>query len=168
MFVRCNGSTFDIVDGAGDPKYFFIYTKQFFSRFQFSVGDVLRIGNYNYEAGVMQTSDRLRYFCEWLNTVTGHMIVGIGYNKDINSFVDGPNDAGYANCIIVGARYEDPSTGSTALKPFSPNINNGFIANSDRLESPRRCINLSRQVQLVMRVITRELDGAGQLRPDDI
>ena len=166
-YTKCNGSAFNLLEGA-DPKYFFLYTKEFFSRFQFSVGDVLRVGNYNYEPGVMQTSERLRYFCNWLNTFTGHMIVGIGYNKTPTQFVDGPNTAGYANCIIIGARYKNPSTGSTDLDPFEPNINNGFIANYGRVENPRRCINLSRQVQLVLRVITRELDPAGQLRPDDV
>jgi hypothetical protein len=166
-YSKCTGSAFNLTEGA-DPKYFFIYTKEFFSRFQFSVGDILRVGNYNYEPGIMQTSDRLRYFCEWLNTFTGHMIVGIGYNKSATQFVDGPNAAGYANCIIIGARYKNPSTGSTDLDPFGQNINNGFIANYGRFESPRRCINLSRQVQLVLRVITRELDPAGQLRPDDV
>lgn len=166
-YTKCNGSAFNLLEGA-DPKYFFLYTKEFFSRFQFSVGDVLRVGNYNYEPGIMQTSERLRYFCNWLNTFTGHMIVGIGYNKTPTQFVDGPNTAGYANCIIIGARYKNPSTGSTDLDPFEPNINNGFIANYGRVESPRRCINLSRQVQLVLRVITRELDPAGQLRPDDV
>lgn len=166
-YTKCNGSAFNLLEGA-DPKYFFLYTKEFFSRFQFSVGDVLRVGNYNYEPGIMQTSERLRYFCNWLNTFTGHMIVGIGYNKTPTQFVDGPNTAGYANCIIIGARYKNPSTGSTDLDPFEPNINNGFIANYGRVENPRRCINLSRQVQLVLRVITRELDPAGQLRPDDV
>lgn len=166
-YPKCSGSAFNLIEGS-DPKYFFIYTKEFFSRFQFSVGDVLRIGNYNYEPGVMQTSERLRYFCDWLNAFTGHMIVGIGYNKSSTEFIDGPNDAGYANCIIIGARYKNPSTGSTSLDPFAPNINNGFIANYGRVESPRRCINMSRQVQLVLRVITREFDPAGQLRPDDV
>lgn len=160
------GSTFDLLD-SGDPRFFFIFTSTFFSRFQFSVGDVLRTGNYTYEQGVLQTSTRLRSFCDWLNTSSGHMIAGIGYTG-ASGYIDGPNAVGYANCIVIGARYQDPTSGLTGVLPFGPSINNGFIANSDRLVSPRRAINLSRQTQLTFRIITREMDPLGQIRADNM
>jgi hypothetical protein len=75
---------------------------------------------------------------------------------------------GWANVIVIDARYADPSTGSTALAPFGSEINTDLFIQSENLLTPRRLINVSRQTQLVFRVITRELDPVGQIRADNV
>jgi hypothetical protein len=161
-------SIFNILDGSSQPNYFFVYTTTYFSRFQFTLGDVLRIGNFNYSQDTLDANPGLRDFTQWINTAAGHMIVGIGYLPTSGLFVDGPNGAGYANCIIIGARHIDPTTGGTGILPFGSNINIDLTNNINELATPRRIINLNRQVQLVFRIITRELDPLGQIRADNM
>ena len=163
-------SIFDItVDGM--PKYFFIFTSTFFSRFQFAVGDVLGVGNFTYDEETLNSYDQLRSFTEWINASTGHIIVGIGHIKgedEYGKLHDGPNALGYANCIIINARYDDPTTGKTGINPFGNIVKKGIIAKCDCPIEPRRVINLSRQVQMVFRIITREIDPLGQIRADNM
>jgi hypothetical protein len=90
------------------------------------------------------------------------------FNSVSGVYADGYNDVGWANVLVIDARYRDPSTGSTALAPFGNTINTDLAGNSDNLLTPRRLINVSRQIQLVFRVITRQLDPVGQIRADNI
>ena len=153
------------------PKYFFIFTSTFFSRFQFAVGDVLGVGNFTYDEDTLNSYDQLRTFTEWINASTGHIIVGIGHIKgeeETGKLHDGPNALGYANCIIINARYDDPTTGKIGINPFGNIVKKGIIAKCDCPIEPRRVINLSRQVQMVFRIITREIDPLGQIRADNM
>jgi hypothetical protein len=162
-----SGSLYNVTDVDGNPKYYFIQCSTFFSRFQFSLGDNIRIANFSYTNTCLEDVPSLRYFSNWINNTNGFLLAGIGYRVD-NSVVDGPNEAGYANVLIIDARYMDPTTGSTAIDPFGPTINSDLVIYENCLLTPRRLINLSRQVQLTFRVITRELDPVGQLRPDNL
>jgi hypothetical protein len=95
-------------------------------------------------------------------------VAAIGYTNTGGTYIaDGANGAGYANYIIIQARYADPTTGQVALQPFT-NITSALAGNMGGLLLPRRLLNLNRQIQLVFRVITREMDGVGQLRPDNM
>lgn len=161
------GSKYDLVDGSGYPKYFFIKTSTFFSRFQFAVGDNIEVANYIYGQDILGTFDGVRAFVNWINKPDGHFIVGIGYTDGATT-TDGPNSVGYANVLIVDARYFDPTTGSTSIDPFGGSINSDLEFADYCLATPRRLINVSRQVQLVFRVVTRELDPVAQLRPDNM
>ena len=81
---------------------------------------------------------------------------------------DGTNDVGYANIIVIQARYQDPSTGSVLLNPFyTSNFSDALNTFGAALESPCRLINLNKQLNLVFRVITREMDSLPQIRPDN-
>ena len=80
---------------------------------------------------------------------------------------DGFNDVGYANFIVIQARYQDPTTGSVMLNPFGPNFGAILRAFGANLQSPVRLMNLNKQLQLVFRIITREMDSLPQLRPDN-
>lgn len=154
------------------PKYFFIQTKTYFSRFQISVGDRIQVAGYSYDDATLAANPGLADFSNWLNRSEGHLVAAIGYSATIPTggsapyTADGPNDVGYANYIIIQARYVDPTTGSTDLLPFD-NITNALRNNTSNLLLPRRLINLNRQIQLVFRVVTREMDSVGQLRPDN-
>lgn len=158
---------------SGDPAYFFIQTKTYFSRFQMAVGDRIQIAGYSYDDSTLAANPGLADFCNWLNRSEGHQVAAIGYSATIPSggsapyTADSSNDVGYANYIIIQARYADPTTGSTALLPFT-NITNALKNNTTNLLLPRRLINLNRQIQLVFRVVTRVMDPVGQLRPDNV
>jgi hypothetical protein len=81
---------------------------------------------------------------------------------------DGSNIVGYSNYIILETRMNDPTTGSTAVDPFGGTavINNNFLDGATTYSGS--CINLNRQTQFVFRVITREMDAASRLRPDNL
>ena len=111
----------------------------------------------------------LRDFSNWINRQEGHIVLGIGYTNTNTGMVDEANNSGYANVIIIQTRYQDPTTGSTLISPFGNLTNFSSILNSFgvALQSPRRLINLNRQLNLVFRVITREMDSLPQIRPDN-
>jgi hypothetical protein len=96
-------------------------------------------------------------------------VIATAYTNDAApaTLVDGLNSVGYANFIIIQARYQDPSTGSTELNPFGLNFGNTLNAFGIGLQSPIRLINLNKQLNLVFRIITREMDSLPQIRPDN-
>lgn len=144
-------------------KYIYIQTTKYFSRFQVAVGDTLRIGNYTWTAATLAANPGLADFAGWINSEQGHLAVNIAYGSS-GSLTVGPNAVGYANWIIIDARFADPTTGATSVAGFSSDIT-GF---NSSLEVPRRLMNINRQIQLVFRVITRELDPTAQIRPDNL
>jgi hypothetical protein len=153
---------------------FFINTTKYFSRFEVCVGDRIQIGGYTYSEDVLNDPTYggiLRDFCNWINRPEGHIVVSTAYstNPTTVSTTD-TNDVGYANFIIIQARYEDPTSGSTFLKPFGNSttfIGSVLNAFGASLQSPCRLIDLNKQLNLVFRVITREMDSLPQLRPDN-
>ena len=85
---------------------------------------------------------------------------------------DGCNNAGYSRYIIVRGKFQDPTTGSVSISPYGGEANND-AASVDMLQSvtkivPGRLINLSRQTQLIFRVVTREYDSTSLVRPDNL
>jgi hypothetical protein len=69
---------------------------------------------------------------------------------------------------MIQARYQDPSTGSTLLNTFGTgNFSNILNTYGLALQSPCRLIDLNKQLNLVFRVITREMDALPQIRPDN-
>ena len=115
--------------------------------------------------------------------------MNIGYINGAN-LTTGYNTVGYANYIIVEARRVDPTTGGVDVIPFGgvateafsvaltsgismSNVSGGSASASSSL-SPRpviksgSLINLSHQTQVVFRVITRDMDAASRLRPDNL
>jgi len=164
-FLASNYRTTEPVTGY--PYYFFIKTKTYFSRFQVAVGDRIQVAGYSYDDATLAANPGLADFSNWLNRSEGHQVAAIGYSAPSAFYSgDGANNVGYANFIIIQARYADPTTGSTALVPFT-NITSALAANTTNLLLPRRLINLNRQIQLVFRVVTRVMDPVGQLRPDN-
>jgi hypothetical protein len=154
--------------------FLWIQTKTYFNRFAFSQGDRIQFKNtdmpsaFKTAAGAAATSD----FLGFVNRTEGHLICDIG-RYDGAGFRDGPNVLGYANCIIVRGNFQDPTTGSTGLKLWggSTATNTTFLTeleDSNGTVSSGRFINLNHQVQIILRVITRDLDSASRLRPDNL
>ena len=100
--------------------------------------------------------------------------MNIGYYNG-SVFITGTNSVGYANYIIVDARYNDPTKGYTTVSPFGGFATNTFAGTllsgaipASGIISSGRLINLSHQTQVVFRVITRDMDAATRLRPDNL
>jgi hypothetical protein len=156
------------------PANFIVVTQTFFSKFEICKGDRLQMNGYSYADGALNDptyGQSLRGFSNWINTNEGHIALDFAYTS-INSsgqpiLIDGFNDVGYANCVIIQARYSDPTTGNIQLNPFDPNM--GVVLNSFGISllSPVRLMNLNKQLNLVFRIITRELDSLPQIRPDN-
>ena len=155
-----------------NPGNFFIVTNKYFSRFDVCKGDRIQMNGYTYNDDALNDptyGGALRDFSNWINRQEGHIVLGIGYTNTNSTLIDDVNTSGYANVIVVQARYQDPTTGSTFINPFGNKTNFSDILNSFgvALQSPRRVINLNRQLNLVFRVITREMDSLPQIRPDN-
>lgn len=160
----------------GSPANFYINTTKYFSKFEMCAGDRIQISGYSYSEDALNDPTygaALRSFCQWINRPEGHVILDAAYSigfelsNNTTNLRNGFNEVGYANFLVIPARYRDPSTGSTELDPFY--VNFGAVLNSFgvNLQSPVRLINLNRQISLVFRIITREMDSLPQLRPDN-
>lgn len=150
-------------------SYIFIQTSTYFPYWSYSQLDKLLFQGITLTPPptVSGASD----FITWLQDTAGHMIVGVGYTSAGGgppyAVTDGANSAGYANWIIIRNRFEDPSTGSTALKNFSSNEVT-FRANVADAIPTGALLNLSRQVQLSLRAIVREMDNSSMVRSDNV
>lgn len=160
----------------GAPANFFINTSRYFSRFEISPGDRIQISGYTYSEDALNDithGSSLRDFCRWVNRPEGHIVLDVAnttamdYATDTTNIRDSYNDVGYANFVIIQGRYQDPTTGSVLMQPFGPNFGATLNAFGVSLQSPIRLINLNKQLQLVFRIITREMDSLPQLRPDN-
>ncbi len=156
----------------GGTNYFFINTSLFFSRFQVSVGDRIQLNGFTYTDATLAANPGLADFVRWINRNEGHVVVATAYTgASAGPIAVGYNNVGYANFLIIQARYQDPSTGSTALATFNGmgagSGSNILYDNISTLQTPRRLIDLNKQLSLVFRVITREMDALPQLRPDN-
>lgn len=182
-----------------NSEYYWIQTAQWFPRHLFNEGDRLLIGglnvssligNSNYNNGTVVTAAATTQFVNYMTQSQGLLISGIGYWQPVgvaNSFSSGgyysngvttcANSLGYANCLIVQAQYNDPSTGSTAVLPFGGSqavnvaLGQALVGGSNGAlytTSNARLINMSHQTQLVFRVITRDMDSTSMLRPDNL
>ena len=151
------------------PEFFMIQTTNYFSRFQVAIGDRIRIGGYDLSNN--NVSAAIQDFTTWINQEEGHLVAQIAYGNDTTITANGSNTIGYANYIIIQNQYASPLTGSTAVYRFggtNGNIGSDLNTYKNTVVKPRRLINLSRQTNMVFRIITRELDGTAQLRPDNM
>ena len=181
-----------------DSEYYWIQTAQWFPRHMFNEGDRINIGglniseligNSNYNNTTI-TSATTSEFTNYFTGTSGLLISGVGFyykSGTSNIFSSGgylsngvttcANSLGYANCLIVQAKYNDPTTGNTSVRPFGGNTANNIAlgqalvggSNGPLYNLPNvRLINMSHQTQLVFRIITREMDSTSMVRPDNL
>ena len=111
----------------------------------------------------------LRAFSNWINRVEGHIVIDIAHTVPTapTVLVDGHNPVGYANFIVIQGLYQDPITGTSYLQSFRTDFGNTLATYGPTLQHPVRLINLNKQLNLVFRIITREMDSLPQIRPDN-
>jgi hypothetical protein len=148
-------------------EYIFINTSKWFSVYQIAAGDRIQIRNLSaFTSPTAAQTDFLNY----VQDSSGLMVVAVANTGTPTTLVDGVNAAGYANYIIIRNRFNDPTTGSVTVKPFGGAANNTTLATSlsTNVFTTGKLINLSRQTQLIFRIITRDYDSASLLRPDNL
>ena len=166
--------------GAGASRYIWIQTSTWFSRYMFNVGDRIQLQGLNFTTaitGAANVGTAPADLLNFLQNPQGLLVVNIGYTAGATPiYYSGPNNVGYANYIIVDTRYTDPTvSGSTAISPFGGTTAAGTALNTaisgvaNVFTTPNGgVINLSHQTQVVFRIITRDMDAASRLRPDNL
>jgi len=156
-------------------EYLWIQTKTWFSQFAVTQGDRIVLNNLALPSTFTPSGPAATDFLNYLNRSEGHIVVDVAqaYLKSSTfTFMTGSNKIGYSNFIIIRNKFNDPSTGSTSIVNYggSSALNNAFLAGlvaSPGLSSGR-LLNLSHQIQVIFRVITRDMDSATRLRPDNL
>ena len=149
-------------------EYIFLRTTDWFSLWSYSQLDKILLQGLT--ALTVSGSSALN---EWLQNPAGQSVVGVAYSDDLSKNIfevsDGFNAAGYANWIIIRNRFQDPITGSVALDYFSGGANDSALGTA-LLNYPQTggILNMSRQVQLSIRIITREYDLVANIRADNV
>jgi len=174
-------NTFYRYDSAVDTNasaYYWIQTTKFFNHWTVSKGDRIVVKNLTWPApqptgvGITQMSEFLPYIQQdaGLIVVDTGVITGTGLTA---TFTNSYNSQGYANAIIVRGKFADPDTGvftpvalGGIVDNFATNTLSKYLVNNTL--SAGRLLNQTHQVQVSMRVITRELDSTGILRPDNL
>jgi hypothetical protein len=147
-------------------NYIFIKTQTYFSRFFVGEGDRIQIRSYSTTVKNAAQVD----FDNFINNESGHIVVGIG-NSTTLSVTDNFNTSGYANIIIIRSRFGDPTTGNFARSYFSGSQPLEEVLMTNLVSQPAisgsALLNTNRQSHFVLRLITREMDGSSNLRPDN-
>jgi hypothetical protein len=152
--------------------YVWIQTKTWFSKFMVSQGDRVVFKNMVYPSSFTVTAAATE-FLNFIQRSTGHVVVDVGKlvkSGANNAYSTGGNIQGYCNFVILRNNYADPTTGSQSLINYggSPATNTAFFNAAPSLAmASGRFINMNHQTQVVLRVITRDMDSASRLRPDN-
>lgn len=165
------------VDVSGSA-YYWLKTKTFFNHWTVSKGDRIAVRNLSWASAA--TGSAVAQVADFVGAVqasTGLLVVDTGVITGTGPgsyvFSNSYNAQGYANAILVRGRFTDPTTG--VFLPAAPGgivdqYSSGYLSHylTNTAVSTGRLINLSHQVQVCLRVIVREMDGMGVLRPDNL
>jgi hypothetical protein len=140
----------------------------------FNQGDRIQLKNLAFTSTFTGNQAVAQDFISYLTRTEGHLLVNIAYYNG-SAYITGTNSVGYANYIIIDARYNDPTKGYTSVSPFGGVASDTFAGTllsgsvpANNIIQSGRLINLSHQTQFVFRVITRDMDAATRLRPDNL
>jgi len=162
-------------DASGDPSnYIFINTKSWFPLWAYSQMDRVVLQGLSFVSGEQPAGGKA--LVDWLQSSSGHSVIGVGYTEDPMAPLgvkDGSNSVGYANWIILQNRLVDPTSGSTGLDYFTGSFGGDLELGANLATFPSTyekggILNLSRQVQLTLRIITREYDLTSSVRADNV
>jgi hypothetical protein len=152
---------------ASGSVYYLIQTTEYFNQWLFQKGNRIQIKGL--DANQIDGSMAAQNFTEHMQQDEGLLIVGVGKNSA--SGPDAPNSIGYANVIVVEAPFAFPTAATPDVKPFGGSAAaNGTLATalSTTTFTGAKLINLTHQTNIVLRIITRDLDPATRVRPDNL
>ena len=166
------------VDISGSA-YYWLKTTKYFNHWTVSKGDKIIVKNLNWNT--TPTGNAITQMPEFLNYIqqdSGLLVVDTGVINGTTFQSGGTaysyNSQGYANAIIVRGKFVDPTIAGGLLPAMFANIvdanisgNLSYFLNATPLSSGR-LMNQSHQIQVALRIITRELDSTGILRPDNL
>jgi hypothetical protein len=159
--------------------YYWLKSKTYFNHWTVSKGDRISVKNLTWStAATGAATSQLAELLPHLQADAGLLVIDTGVieGSGLNSiFTNSYNAQGYANAVIVRGKFTDPTL-TGGLSPVSLGGIADVYANADSLSkylvtnalATGRLLNQSHQVQVAMRVITRELDSTGVLRPDNL
>jgi hypothetical protein len=165
------------VDTVGS-SYYWLQTKEYFNHWTVSKHDRIIVKNLTW--AVAPTGNSVLQLQELLTHIqadAGLLVIDTGVitGSGVGAvFTNSYNAQGYANSIIVRGKFTDPkitggllpvSLGGIADTYAATDVSRYLVTNT---LSTGRLLNQSHQVQVSMRVITRELDSTGVLRPDNL
>jgi hypothetical protein len=157
--------------------YIFVQTASYFPFSAVMEGDLIHLQGYAVAASGVgtPTMSTMLDFNQYINASTGHYVVATAYVDSAGIVQDGANAVGYSNILILRSRFDNPTDGSTGR---TNSYFGGALAQETELEqringqptteASAGLINLSRQTHVVLRVITRDLDGSSNIRPDNV
>ena len=168
------------VEAGTGSAYYFLKTSTYFNRLTVTKGDRINIKNLVW-SGTPSASQQqgLTDLTAFLQDTAGLLVVDIGYGTNpAGGITLGGNSQGYCNFIIVRGRFSDPTLGGVATTALGGQADGaaGSLPGTGTLTdflngnalTTGRLLNASHQVQVSLRVVVRELDSTGFLRPDNL
>jgi hypothetical protein len=159
---------YNAVSFASGSVYYLIQTTEYFSQWLFQKGNRIQIKGLVQSQITGGANLATSNFVDYMQQDEGLLIVGIGKNDAAG---DTPNSIGYANVIIVEAPFAYPTSATPDVQPFGGNAtanSNLATALSTTTFTGAKLINLTHQTSVVLRIITRDLDPAARVRPDNL
>lgn len=153
--------------------YIFIQTQKYFPHSAVGEGDSIVFQGITFKTTSAASAD----FLSFLQRSAGHHVVATGYVNGAGAVVDGRNEVGYCNVIVLRNRFDDPTTGSVGRTASyfggSAMDETAFAAalddaTAEPAQTGSALLNLSRQTHIVLRIITRAVDSAANIRPDNV
>ena len=177
------------VEQSVSAAYYMIQTSTYFNNLTFSVGDRILMQNVVWTvppsgAAAASTVQQTQALLNYLQGSSGLLVVATGYVnsngiQNAAGITLGANTQGYCNVIIVRGVFSDPTTGATKAialagvadggsvgAPATPPLLTDYLLNTPCVAG--RILNQSHQVQIALRVITREMDSTSVIRPDNL
>lgn len=161
-----NYSSLTLASGA---VYYLIQTATWFSQWMFQKGNRIQIKGLNATDISTPATQAAQNFVDYLQQDDGLLIVGTGKNSATGP--DLPNSVGYANVIIVQAPLAPVTSVTPDVQPFGGSSTaNTALATALQTTTFRtaKLINLTHQTNVVLRIITREMDPTARVRPDNL
>lgn len=174
------------IENDRSSAYYLIQTTTYFNELTVNIGDRIQIANLAWTTGATgAVAAQLQDFLSYIQQSAGLIVVDVGYSSGgvgpdagTANIAIGSNNAGYCNYIIVRGKFLDPTTGATATAIMgniadatagsTPVIGSFSEFLSGNQLASGRLINQSHQVQVALRIITREMDSTSVLRPDNM
>jgi len=175
LFGNTGSAYTNYTDATG--SYIFVRTAQYFLYSAVGEGDIVTFQGITIPTtgggGTVPNPQTFQDFQTFINAEQYVIAIGVtdGTNITLNA-----NAAGYANCVILRSRFDDPTTGSvgrTASYFGGSNAQEAALAtwmddSGVANLSGGAFLNTSRQTHIVLRVITRDMDSASNIRPDNV